>query len=229
MKKYTRLFTIVSMFVFGGCASSGTKPHDMSVEQHEHAAQREQDEAKAHADQYDPGLEGTEEMCPGGGLICWTTWSNPTAEHNQAANHHRTLAKKHRKAAEALRKAEETACQGVDERDRDLSPFFHTSDIARVDVPEAGSDASVVIAFRAVSGLTMETLQPLLACHIARSAAMGHEMPEMDYCPLVPRGVSATASSMDGVVIVTISIDNSAGTRDEVLRRANQLKQAVSP
>lgn len=199
----------------------------MSVTQHEHAAQAEQDNAKTHAEQYDPGLEDTTEIC-GGGTVCWTTWSNPTAEHNQAANQHRTLAKKHRKAAEALRKAEEAACQGVDERDRDLSPFFHTSDIARVDIPEAGSDAPIVITFKAVSGLSVDKLQTILKCHIARSAAMGHEMPEMEYCPLVPRGVSATASQAEEGLIVTISIDDGTETRDEVLRRADQLKQVVS-
>ncbi|MCA9720064.1 MAG: hypothetical protein KC468_35695 [Myxococcales bacterium] len=197
----------------------------MSVEQHERAAQAEQDEAKAHADQYDPSLEGTEELCPGG-LICWTTWSNPTAEHNQEANRHRQLAKKHREAAEALRTAEAQACVGVDERDRDLSPFFHAPDIQRVTVPTPESQNPVEVVFRPVQGLTEAGLQKLVDCHIARSAATGHEMPDMDYCPLVPRGVQAAVSTRDGAFVVTISVENNErDARAEVLKRATALEQ----
>jgi hypothetical protein len=44
--------------------------------------------------------------------------------------------------------------------------------------------------------MTAERLQRVVDCHMARNAALGHEVPEMSYCPLVPPGVRATVRSV---------------------------------
>ncbi|MCA9688556.1 MAG: hypothetical protein R3A51_00640 [Nannocystaceae bacterium] len=217
----------VFLLLVSGCASAGTKPHDMSVAEHERVAQAEQVQADEHEQQYDPTREETTQDC-GGAAFCWTTWSNPTEEHKREAEQHRQLAQKHRAAAEKLRVAEEEACAGIDERDRDLSPFFHWPDIASVAVPTLESKQPVEIVFRTVPGLSKTGLLQLVDCHIARSAAAGHEMPEMDYCPLVPRGVQASVSERDGSFVVTITAESDRGSRENLLRRAERLKQRVT-
>ena len=52
-----------------------------------------------------------------------------------------------------------------------------------------------IVEFRAVPGLTAEWLQRMVDCHIARNAALGHDVPEMPDCPLVPKGASAQVAS----------------------------------
>jgi hypothetical protein len=61
-------------------------------------------------------------------------------------------------------------------------------------------------------------------CHVARAAAVRHEMPEMPYCPLVLNGVSATVSSASDGFAVRITVDDGP-TAQEVLRRARSLRR----
>jgi hypothetical protein len=78
------------------------------------------------------------------------------------------------------------------------------------------------VTIRAVPGLTAEWLQRVVDCHVARNAALGHVVPEMPYCPLVPKGVHATVSSVHGGFAVAIRADDGEGAQ-EVLRRAEAL------
>ena len=64
---------------------------------------------------------------------CWTSVSNPTAEHLREAEEHRRHAADHRASSVALRDAEARACVGITPDDRDMSPFEHVEDIATVD------------------------------------------------------------------------------------------------
>jgi hypothetical protein len=61
-----------------------------------------------------------------------------------------------------------------------------------------------------------------VACHLARNAAVGHEMPEMPDCPLVPKGASATVASTGSGFAVTIQSEDE-GAAEDILARARRL------
>ena len=212
-------------------ADPGTKPHDMSTAQHEAMAKNEDVAASGHADQHDPGAAQETTTCSGKGG-CWTSISNPTAQHADDAKRHRELAQKHRAAAAALTDAEARACSGLPEDDRDISPFYHREDIASVspynETVKAGKGSSqkevgVTVVFRAVPGLTAEWLQRVVDCHVARAAAVGHQMPEMDYCPLVPNGAKAKVASAGNGFAVNVFAEDPT-TIAEIKKRASALK-----
>jgi hypothetical protein len=159
---------------------------------------------------------------------------NPTAEHAKDEAHHRELAAQHRAASEALRTAEASACAGIPEEDRDLSPFDHPEDIRSVSkvseelkIGKAVSPrtAGAEVIFRAVPGLTAEWLQRVVDCHLARNAAIGHEAASADMpnCPLTVRGAQASVRSVgDGFAVTIRSTDSAAAA--EIQRRAESLK-----
>ena len=166
----------------------------------------------------------------GVGDACWTEYVKPTNEHREEATKHRKLAADHRAASQSLRDVETRACAGLSDADRDESPFHHRADIVSVETLSEGSigtrgTARVVgatVTFRAVRGLTAEWLQRVVDCHLARNAALGHDVPEMPYCPLVPKGVSATVTAASKGFAVAIRADDQASAED-VLRRARAL------
>jgi hypothetical protein len=235
--------SMILMAVSVGCASDpGTHPHDLSVVQHESAARQEETRATAHGAEYDPAAAKDSTVCGQAGTIrpatqsgppCWTSRSNPTEQHTREAAEHRELAAKHRAASAALVQAEQRACAGIDEDDRDISPFYHREDIASVGpveiLPRYSGKSSpdqvvgAAIAFRPVPGITTEWLQHVVNCHLARASAAGHEMPEMLYCPLALKGVQATVSSAGDALAVRVTSDDTA-TAQEILRRAQMLQ-----
>lgn len=223
------------------CASTTPQgqPPDMSVAEHEAMAGAEQTRAETHAGRYDPNARATTKSCADllGSPACWSSTSNPTRVHLEHTENHRRRAAEHRAASRALRDAEERACAQISARDRDESPFHHREDLATVsalklnepgaagygiDVVERERLAGATVTFRAVPGMTAQWLQRIVDCHLARNAALGHDVPEMPYCPLVPRNVTArvtpTASGFD-VVVRSDDLD----TAREVLRRAQEL------
>jgi len=191
--------------------------HSAGAVQHETSAAQEEQAAAEHAGQYRP--DAIKAACSGqtdrpSGLICWTSSSNPTAEHLREAERHRALAATHRAASSALRAVEASACVGVTASDRDLSPFAHPEDILRVEpslVPggtrSPPRQVGVSVTFRAVPGLTSEWLQRLVDCHVARNAVLGHDLPQMSYCPLAVRGVTAHVQADGGGYAVTVRSD----------------------
>ena len=212
------------------CGAPGTKPHDMSQAGHEQAAASEESQAEQHAAQYDAGATETKRECPPKGA-CWTSELNPTAEHSEMANAHKKAAAEHRAAAAVLAGAEAKACADLSESERDMSPFAHREDIVSVtpleDAKPVGKGKTVkvvgvTVKFKAVPGLTQEWLQRVVNCHLARAASVGHNMPEMPYCPLVPKGVTATvASAGDGFNVEIRSEDPASAA--EVVKRAQNL------
>ncbi|MFZ5894619.1 MAG: hypothetical protein ACOY0T_26390 [Myxococcota bacterium] len=220
---------LASVFVVACAADPGTRPHDMSAASHEAMAKQEEQTADAHSAQYNPAAQGKTESCGRGG--CWTSTTNPTKEHDADAQRHRELAAKHRAASTALAQAEAQACVGISNDDRDISPFFHRDDIKSVSalVEQVRNGKTVVdkrvgatVVFRAVPGMTAEWLQRVVDCHLARAAAAGHAMPEMDYCPLELNNVTAKVTSVgDGFAVHIRS--NDAATVDQVLARATSL------
>ena len=73
--------------------------------------------------------------------------------------------------------------------------------------------------------MTVEWLQRVVDCHVARNSAVGNDMPEMGYCPLAIKGVTATVSSARGGFAVTIEASDPAAVQ-EVIRRAQASKNA---
>jgi hypothetical protein len=220
-----------------GCAADpGTQPHDMSATQHEAMAKNEEAQAAGHAEQHDPSATNATEVCSGKGG-CWTSTSNPTAEHGDDAKHHHELAAKHRAAAAVLTDAEKSACAGISDDDRDISPFYHREDIQSVSVltetvksgkSSTQKEVGATVVFRAVPGMTAEWLQRVVDCHLARAAAVGHDMPEMSYCPLMPKGVKAKVTSAGNGFAVNLSGDDAA-TVAAIKKRAQALAPGGSP
>jgi hypothetical protein len=227
---------ILSSLLFGSafiaCASTpGAQPADMSAAQHDQAAGVHEAQATPHDAQYDPTAKKEVSHCGGNRNPCWTSEVNPTKEHLDEADKHRKMAADHRAASQALRDAESQACSGVPEDDRDNSPFSHREDITSVQpayVHVSGKQAAdkisgAVVTFRALPMLTGEWLQRVVDCHVARNNALGNDMPEMAYCPLEPKGITAKVSSAGGGFAVTIESQD-PNTAQEVLRRSQALK-----
>lgn len=251
MRRLTDL-ALLSCALFAACASStpGAHPHDMSAEAHERQSERHARSGEEHNAQFRPGQAIERERCaPGRSLpkagdsvaegVCWSSVHNPTAAHLWDAAEHRRQAADHRAASEALRAAEASACAGLAPDDRDTSPFQHTEDIAGV-VPFRVSEfdtrgkwptertIGAVVTFRAVPGLSAEWLQRLVDCHLARNAALGHVVPEMPDCPLVPAGVEARVSSAGNGFAVAVSSHDPKVAR-ELLSRAERLRASATP
>jgi hypothetical protein len=231
---YVTLAACYSALVLGCAADPGTQPHDMSQAQHEAMAKQEDQASAAHAEQHDPDAKQSQTTCSSKGG-CWTSVSNPTAEHAADADKHRELAKKHRAASSALASAEASACVGISDDDRDVSPFDHREDIQSVSTYSEnvksgkGAVAKVMgatVVFRAVPGMTAEWLQRVVDCHLARAASVGHEMPEMDYCPLELKGVKAKVTSVGNGFAVNISSDDD-NTVEQIKKRALALGPAT--
>jgi hypothetical protein len=220
---------------FVACASTpGAQPHDMSASQHEVMAAHEEQSAAEHAAQYDPKAKALPVRCATDAdkRGCWTSFVNPTAEHLKEAERHRKMAADHRAASQALKDAEASACAGISEEDRDMSPFAHREDIARVEELKTSVRAATkgmiprtsgaVVSFRATPGATAQWLQRTVDCHLARSAALGHTVPEMSYCPLVLKNVSAKVSATSAGFDVALQSDDPETAR-EILQRAQAL------
>jgi hypothetical protein len=196
--------------VLSACASTpGAQPHAMSVAGHEAAAAQEETTAA----QYEARID-------------WTSSRSPSAEDRAEMERLRKMAADHRAASKVLRDAEEVACASLSPDDRSMSPFEHYKDISSIEPIWVGARSrrllGATIHFRAVPGLTKEWLQRLVDCHLARIAALGHDVPEMPKCPLIPRDVSARVSSSDGGFTVDIKSWDEESAR-EVWRRSRAL------
>lgn len=228
---------LILLGALGGCVHPGTRPHDMGMDAHEAEAADADAAASSHAAQFDPNAVKTAEQCHAGrgGRVCWTRVTNPTQEHRQEAEAMARIAEEHRAASAALREAEATACAGLAEEDRDVSPFAYVEDIAGVEpltvsrgggkLPRSEVTVGAVVTVRAVPGLTAEWLQRVVDCHVARGASLGHVVPEMPDCPLVPQGVSARVTSTGTGFAVELRSEDSDAAGD-ILARARRLVAA---
>jgi len=207
----------------------------MSATGHNRRGQAEELAAQQHASQYDPNAVSEGASCTIGSnsqdQVCWTSVRNPTAEHLRLAEEHRRRAAEHRAASAVLRAAEAQACVGIATDDRDISPFERFDDIMSVEPLQVRTamkeplyrNAGAIVTFLAVPGMTPKWLQRFVDCHLARNAALGHDVPEMPDCPLVLRGISAHASATENGFSVAISSDDPEAAR-EILARAERLQ-----
>jgi len=171
-----------------------------------------------------PGLDS-------GAQICWSDYriSGATTRGLAQAADQRKAAAEHRRVSQALRQAESTACAGISEEDMAASPFAHTEDIVDVQVlrgPAGPTGETKVlgarIRFHELEQLTSDWLTRVLECHLARDSALGHDVPEMGYCPLVPRNATATVTTVPHGFLVDVRSDQPEAAL-EIARRAMAL------
>lgn len=221
---------LVAACFVGGCATVyGPEPQDLSAPEHEQAARAQEAAAEAQEAQYDSAATVVSEQCqpplPGDlstSGLCWTTDWNPTEEHLIQAARHRRIAADHRAASKELREAEASACRGVAPDDRDISPFVHSADIVAVEpVVDDGEVEGVTVEFRKVPGLTVDSLEAVVKCHLARNAARGTIVAERSD-PLMLTGLKVEVSEerRDAVAVRIEASDRS--TAEEALTRARE-------
>ncbi|MFZ6180529.1 hypothetical protein [Nannocystis pusilla] len=221
-----------------GCASSrDTQPHAMSAAAHESVAGQHERAAATHEAARSPQAVEERAGCAApvlGAQVCWSAARTDPDEHAAQAEEHRRIAAEHRAASAALRAAEASACATIASDDRDISPFEHVEDVAAVEplyemvtVSKETSPRLVgaSVLFRPVPGLTIERLQQIIDCHLARNAALGHNTSRMPDCPLVPAGVSAAVEQTPTGLVVLLRAADPATAR-EVLERAERLSKA---
>jgi hypothetical protein len=165
------------------------------------------------------------------GQICWASprESGAAAHDRMHAAEQRDAAAEHRRVSWELRSVELRACADIAEADIADSPFSHREDIVDAEVIQGlGPDGKpqplgARVRFHQIEHLTAAWLQHVVDCHLARNDAMGHDVPEMSYCPLVPRGATATVQVIPHGYVIEIRSTDAEGAR-EIARRAMALR-----
>jgi hypothetical protein len=231
---------VMSVLAFGALASTACASNpipqttDAAAAQHEQLAAHDDQLAAKQAAKYDPAARQTKQRCTGRAPreeaeieVCWTSEVNPTADHLKKAQRYHALAEEQRATSEKLRKAEISACSGVSELDKTMSPFSHPEDVATV-TPLRTAGASprpegALITFRATEGMTAPRLERLVNCHLARNACLENDAQELAYCPLVLKNVKATVTPTgDGLFSVAVRSEDPA-IAQEILKRSEAL------
>ena len=220
--------SLVSILLLGlaasGCAHAGPP---VSAEEHDRRAAAEEEAAAV------PPCDAS--LPPS--AVCWSDVEHPGASDRVSAEEHRRHAAEHRAAAAALREAEASACTGIADADRDMSPFEHRADIASVTTLEREEHAGratfrrrvgASVVFRARPGMTAAWLQRLVDCHLARNAAQGWTDLGMDDCPLAIAAVRAHVREVHAGFAIDVESDDSA-TADEIVRRAQAATAPMAP
>ena len=189
---FRTLTTLSFAALLTSCASSGTKPDDMSAQEHRAAAEKERQEAAKHAQQYDPKATGTRPIDPshanhGGAELGDAFWDeetyNPTASHKAVADKHEKLAEAHEKAAAALESFEEATCKSFPPATRKVCPLNGT--VTRAEEIDGG-----VRLFFAPS-VPIDAVVAHVKCHFGFARVNGYD--GMSGCPLYVKGVQVKA------------------------------------
>lgn len=211
------------------------RPLDMSAARHRQQASMEERAAAEHEREAQrissqtPSCGSAPTSQPDGASvddICWSARREAAQQQEYDAAQHRRHASEHRAAAAALEEAETTACQGLSEPDRVLSPFYHWRDIKFVNPRPDGA----TIVFAEVPGLTRDSLQRLVDCHMARNAALGYDVPQAYYSPIALKGVDqAVVSETSQGLAVTITSSDHTIAQAISARSRNLLPEKPSP
>ncbi len=204
--------------------------HDrpLSVDQHVAEAERHSRVADAEEDASATGSEQVVTRCQQDAVEsqtrigtepirlihpCFTSVTNPTADHLREARENRIEARKHRNAASGLVKAENRACVGLDAESLVHSPFYHHEDILSIGpLEESGAAIGVRVIFKEVRGLTKDWLTRALQCHQARAAALGYSSDYMTpHCLCSVEGAESVVTEHNGLLHVDVRGANGAG------------------
>lgn len=134
--KYLKLLALFGLAVatFACHGREGTRPADMSAEEHDTAAAA----AEAKSVEAEAEYEGALLIFDSGDCSEFCFPSNPNEEHLREATRLRREAKRHRDASHELRVAEERAYADIPEIHRDFSPFYHRGHITGVEIGDGG-------------------------------------------------------------------------------------------
>lgn len=222
-------FLLSASILCSACAAEnvGTRPTDMSIQDHEAMARQAEGKAKLQESRGDV-RESAPSRCGGRATTepCWTSSAAITPQFSR----YRKIAAEHREAAQALREAEAAACANIAEHDRDVSPFAHDAEVVEthrltsppVDGASTPTLRGAAVTVRAVPGLTKDYLDRVIGCHMARNASMGFEMPEMAFDPLAVKGATTDVVPVDGGFRVDIVAEDRAAIA-EIAKRADAL------
>lgn len=121
-------------------------------------------------DQLTTGTERVTSWMP-----CWDSDEEAAEAHRAAAARELKTAREERAQAAALARAELASCRGIPPRELTHTPLSHSREIAEV-IPhrEGGEVRGVHVVFKRVLGLDAKWMERAIACHRARSAALGH-------------------------------------------------------
>lgn len=188
----------LGFLTFTACSSqsAGSKPDDMSADEHQEHSGEHQKKAEEHQEQYDPDARSTRSRVRAetqGDVTYKREVYNPTEFHNKLNERHKRHAEQHQKAAEQLRSFEEDHCSRFPEETRAACPLM--GQIEKVDDIERG----VQLTF--ADGAPVEAIVDHMKCHFAFARADGYE--GMDQCPLYLEGVSIEREEDEDVVTVT--------------------------
>ncbi len=160
-----------------------------------------------------------------------------SAEEHDAEARRATTARDHAshlRMAATLRSQEVAACAPSAEPHGGHVPLLLHGDVVRVEAEYQG----VTHWRRALRGASLITKAPAMAtpdlarrevaCHLARAAAHGWDMPGSDGCPLCVRGATAEIAAAEAGIEVTILSDDAVGA-GEILRRSRLLAAGTPP
>lgn len=197
------LAVTVAAAVVGACASqkaSGSDPDDMSVEEHREAAEKEEQKAEKHEEQYDPEAKATKVEAdvqnePGAGVEYTTEEYNPTVRHLEEAETHEEHAKQHEQAAQKLVGFENEHCEKFPEESRAQCPLM-----GQVRAVEEVDDGAKLMVAEEVD---LDAIEDHMRCHFAYARTVGYE--GMDTCPLYLEDLSIDSSEEDHAVFIRTS------------------------
>jgi len=193
----------------------------LSVEEHQAEAKRHDRVAQAEESAAASGSEQNHVRCGHGPIEsparvggepsrlmhpCFTSVSNPTADHRKEARENRVEARKHRNQAKDLAAAEARSCVGLDASALEHSPFSHYEDIQSIaPLREGDVTVGVTVVFTPIKGLDRSWLERSLKCHQARAASLGYPSDYMaPDCLTSIRGVEVAVTQSASAVHVDV-------------------------
>ncbi len=182
----------LAVLVVPGCATPGTRPDDMSADEHRAAAAHEEGESEHHADQYDPDAEVGQAIRAGEYEFA-ETYYNPTENHQRSAERHKTHAAEHLAAAKALEGFEQAECASFPPKTRAVCPILGNV-VASQPTP---SGATLTLA----KDVNVAAAAAHVRCHLAYARTKGHK--GMPGCPLYLKGVQSKTNG--NTIDLTIS------------------------
>jgi hypothetical protein len=190
------IFAATTLIV-GACSSQapGTKPDDMSAEEHQQHAKQHQKTSEEHQEQYKSGARATREEVPVDPEKDFYSVElyNPTEHHQTSADQHKRHAEQHRQAAQTLLSYEQAQCAQFPKETRSSCPLM--GQIKAVEDVDGGAR----ITFH--EGVPMQATVDHMKCHFAFARAQGYG--GMKSCPLYLEGVSVEADGQS----VTLTTD----------------------
>jgi hypothetical protein len=192
--------TLRSLLPGGGATRS--KSTELTAEGHLTAAVADEAEARRKVQEYIDRQKQNqacdEDAKPDAETVCGARVSEDSDPLLVGASELRNRAARHRATAQELLAAEQTACEGVLLPPDDVDDLFRAESLEGVQPLERSvpwsnkpelAGARVSVRFR--PGWTVEGVERVISCHIARNRRRGYGVLGLKYSHLLPAGVTA--------------------------------------